>query len=94
MSHEDETHSPMRGDLMKLMLLELLQNQNEQIQRQNEQLQRMVEARERALMEDNLHIFKKLPNHNPPTYDNAPNPKVFENLIQGLEKLFNALQCP
>ena len=39
----------------------------------------MIEAREKTPMEDNLHMFKKLDNHNPPTYDGAPNPKAFED---------------
>jgi len=51
----------------------------------------MIEAREKAPMEDNSHMFKKLGNHNPPTYDGSPNPKAFEDWMRGMEKLFNAL---
>jgi len=54
----------------------------------------MIEAREKAPMEDNSHVFKKLANHNLLTYDGTPNPKAFEDWIQGMEKLFDALHCP
>ena len=70
-SGEGEIYSSIRGDVMNLLLLELIQKQNEQIQRQSEQLQKMMEARERAPLEDNSHIFKKLANLHPPTYDGA-----------------------
>ena len=53
----------------------------------------MMEAREKASMEDNLHMFKKLANLNPPTYDGTSNPKAFEDWIRGMEKQFDALQC-
>jgi len=53
----------------------------------------MIEASERAPMEDNLHMFKKkLPNHNPSTYDGVANPEAFEDWIWGSEKMFDALQ--
>ena len=45
-------------------------------------------------MEDNLHMFKKLANHNPPMYDGAPNLKAFKDSIPSMEKLFDALQSP
>jgi len=54
----------------------------------------MMEAREKAHLEDNSYMFKKLANLSPPMYDGAPNPKVFENWIQSMENLFDALQCP
>jgi len=54
----------------------------------------MMEAREKAPLEDNSYMFEKLANLNPPTYDGTPNPKVFEDWIQGMEKLFDALKCP
>jgi len=52
--------------------------QNEQIQCHREKLQIMMEAREKAPLHDNSHMFKKLNNLNPPTYDGARNPKAFE----------------
>jgi len=39
----------------------------------------MMEAREKVPLEDNSHMFKKLPNLHPPIYDGAPNPKAFED---------------
>jgi len=39
----------------------------------------MMEAREKAPMEKNSYMFKKLANLHPPTYEGAPNPKAFEN---------------
>ena len=45
MSGEDETHWQMRGELMNIPLLKLLQMQNKQIQHQSELLQRIIEAR-------------------------------------------------
>jgi len=51
----------------------------------------MVDAREKVLIEDNSHMFKKLTNHNLPTYDGAPNPKAFEDWILGMKKLFDTL---
>jgi len=50
-----------------------------------------MEARETAPLEDNSHMFKKLASPHPPTYDGAPNPKAFEDLMRGMEKLLNAL---
>jgi len=43
----------------------------------------MIEAEEGS-MEDNSHMLEKLTNHNPPTYDGAPNPKAFEDWIRGI----------
>jgi len=45
----------------------------------------MIEAWEKAAMEDNLPMFKKLANHNPPKYDGSRNPKAFEDWIWGME---------
>jgi len=53
----------------------------------------MIEAKERDTMKENLNMFKKLANHNPPTPDSALNPKVFEDWIRGiLEDEFVHLQ--
>ena len=49
---------------------------------------------EKAPMEDNSHMLKKLANHSSPTYDSAPKPNAFEDWIRGMKKLFDALQCP
>jgi len=54
----------------------------------------MMEAREKAPLEDNSHMFKKLASQHPPTYDGVPNLKAFEDWVRGIEKLFDALQCP
>jgi len=40
-----------------------------------------MEAREKAPLEDNSHMFKKLANLNPPIYDGTLNPKAFEDWI-------------
>ena len=39
-------------------------------------------------------MFKRFASHQPPVYDGAPDPKTFEDWIRGMEKLFDALQCP
>jgi len=51
-----------------------------------------MEARERKVEEDNSYMFKSFTSHNPPVYDDTPNPKTFKDWIQVIEKLFNALQ--
>jgi len=51
----------------------------------------MMEAKEKASLEGNSYMFKKLANLNPPMYDDTPNPKAFEDCIRGIEKLFDAL---
>ena len=38
-------------------------------------------------------MFKRFVCHNPPIYDGTPDPKVLEDWVWGMEKLFNALQC-
>ena len=43
---------------------------------------------------DNSYMFKRFTSHNPPIYDGTPAPKAFEDWIQNMGKLFNALQCP
>jgi len=40
-----------------------------------------MEAREKAPLEDNSYMLKKLANLNPPMYDDATNPKAFEDWI-------------
>ena len=92
-SREGEIYSQIGGDATNLLLLELLQKQNEQIQCQSEQLQKIMEAKEKAPLEENSYMFKKLANLHPPTYDGAPKPKVLEDWTWGMEKLFDALQC-
>jgi len=39
-------------------------------------------------------MFKRLASLNPPVYMGAPNLMGFEDWIRGMEKLFDALQCP
>jgi len=46
----------------------------------------MMEAREKAPLEDNSYMFKKLASGNPLACDGSPNPKAFENWIRGIEK--------
>jgi len=53
----------------------------------------MVGAKAKKIEEDNSYMFKRLTSHNPLVYDSTPNPKAFEDWIQGIEKLFDALQC-
>ena len=61
---------------------------------QNEQLQRLTEVQEKRVEEDNSYMFKRFASHHPPIYDGTPDPKTFKDWIRGMEKLFNALQCP
>ena len=82
------------GKAYSLLLLELLQKQNKQIQCQNKHLRRVAEAREKGPAEDNSHMFKRPLSFNPPIYNSVPNPKAFVDWITGMEKLFDALQCP
>jgi len=51
----------------------------------------MIEVREKTPTKDNLYMFKKRANHNLATYDGTHKPKAFEDLIQGMKILFNAL---
>jgi len=53
-----------------------------------------MEAKEKKIEEDNSHMFKRLTSSNPPIYDSVLDPKEFEDWIQGIEKLFDAFQCP
>ena len=39
-------------------------------------------------------MFRRFTSHNPPAYNGTPDPKAFEYWIRGMEKLFDALQCP
>jgi len=50
-----------------------------------------MEVREKNVEEDNSYMFKSLASHNPPIYNGTPDPKIFEDCIRGMEKLFNAL---
>ena len=52
-----------------------------------------MEAKENKIEKDNVYMFKKFTSHNPPIYDDAPNPKAFEDWIRGIEKLSDAFQC-
>ena len=54
----------------------------------------MMEAREKAPLEDNSRMFKKLTSLHPTTYDWAPNTKAFKDWVQGMRKLFDVLQYP
>ena len=54
----------------------------------------MMEAMEKASLEDNSYMFKKLANLHPPTYDGTSNLKAFKDWIRGIEKLFDTLQYP
>ena len=53
-----------------------------------------MEVPEKRVEEDNSYMFNRFASHHPPIYDGTPNPKIFENWIRGIKKLFNALQCP
>jgi len=53
-----------------------------------------MDVKEKRAEEDNSYMFKRFASHHPPVYDATPDPKTFEDLIKGIEKLFNALQCP
>ena len=51
-------------------------------------------VREKRIEEDNSYIFKRFASHHLSVYDGTPDPKTFEDWIRGMEKLFDALQCP
>ena len=53
-----------------------------------------MEVKEKKVKEDNSYTFKRFARHNSPVYDVTPDPKAFEDWIRGMEKLFDALQCP
>jgi len=63
------------------------------MQQQNEHLQKMIEVKENKTRKDNSYMFKKLASHNLSMYNGAPDPRAFKDWIQGIEKLFDALQC-
>ena len=90
----DETNPHAGAELTNLLLLELLQKQREQSWLQNEQLQKLIEVQEKRVEANNSYMFKRFASHHPSIYDSTPNPKTFEDWIRGIEKLFDALQCP
>jgi len=92
-SQGDETNPPAGTELTNL-LLEWLQKQGEQVRLQNEQQEKLMEVWGKRDEEDNSYRFKILASHHPPVYDGTPDPKTFEDRIRGMEKLFDALQCP
>jgi len=49
-----------------------------------------MEVKERKIKDDNSYMFKRFASQNPPIYDRTPDPKAFEDWIQGMEKLFDA----
>ena len=53
-----------------------------------------MEVKGKRAEEDNSHMFKRFSSHHPPVYNGTPDPKTFEDCIRGMEKLFDALQCP
>ena len=53
-----------------------------------------MEAREKRVEEDNSYMFKRFTSHHPPIYDSTSDPKTFEDWIRGMQKLFDAFQCP
>ena len=53
-----------------------------------------MEAKDKKIVEGNSCMFKRVASHNSPIHDSTPNPKAFEDWIRGMEKLFDALQCP
>ena len=93
-SQIDETNPPTGTKLTNLLLLEMLQKQGEQLWLQNEQIRRLMVVREKRVEEDNSYMFKRFTSHHPPVCDGTPDPKTFEDWIRGMEKLFDALQCP
>jgi len=90
-SQIDETNPLTGAELTNLLLLEMLQKQGEQLRLQNKKIQRLMEVKEKRAEEDNSYMFKQF---HPPVYDGTPDPKTFEDWIRGMEKLFDALQCP
>ncbi|XP_057250621.1 uncharacterized protein LOC130591354 [Beta vulgaris subsp. vulgaris] len=71
--------SDNRMDLMRLMMMELLQGNRQ---------------RPRTEQEECSNMFKRFSAHKPPTYDGKPDPTEFEEWLNGMEKLFDATQCP
>jgi len=86
-----EIKPPTGAELTNLLLLELLQKQGEQLQHQKQHLQKLMDIKERKIEEDNSYMFKRFASHNPPVYDGTLDPQTFEDWIQGMEKLFDAL---
>jgi len=54
----------------------------------------MLGAKEKRHEDNNSLMFKWLASLNPPVYNNAADPKAFEDWILGMERLFDALHCP
>ena len=54
----------------------------------------MVEVKGKKTYEDNSCIFKRLASRNSLMCDGTLDPKPFKDWIRGMEKLFDALQCP
>ena len=79
-SQVDETNPPTGAELTKLLLLEMLQKQGEQLRLQNEQSQRLMEVREKGVQEDNFYMLKRrFASHQLPIYDGTLDPKTFED---------------
>jgi len=53
-----------------------------------------MEVWKKRVEENNSYTFKRFASHRPPIYDSTPDPKIFEDWIRGIEKLFDVLQCP
>ena len=53
-----------------------------------------MEVKEKGIEADNSYLFRVFTSHCLSSYDGTPNPKASEDWIQGMEKLFDALQCP
>lgn len=50
--------------------------------------------RAKTEQEECSNMFKRFSAHKPPTYDGKPDPTEFEEWLNGMEKLFDATQCP
>ena len=53
-----------------------------------------MEVKEKRIEVDNSYLFKMFTSHNSLIYDGNPDLKPFQDWIRGMEKLFDALQCP
>ncbi|XP_048498024.1 uncharacterized protein LOC125496567 [Beta vulgaris subsp. vulgaris] len=68
-----------RMDLMRLVMMELLHGNRQKAKTEQEECS---------------NTFKRFSAHNPPTYDGKPDPTEFEEWLNSMEKLFDAIQCP
>ncbi|XP_048497426.1 uncharacterized protein LOC125496058 [Beta vulgaris subsp. vulgaris] len=68
-----------RMDLMRLMMMELLHGNRQRVKTEQEECS---------------NTFKRFSTHNPPTYDGKPDPTEFEEWLNSMVKLFDAIQCP